>query len=148
MKRHKESATGAPSVDPRYRLAAAGLTGELSAILEACNQRMLELQQEATAIVFSEAAAIQSAWLRAVTSMAEMLPHEADRANTARLIAVVNGWFQVMTQAQTALVELIGKSATGSALHLEGRHAASWPDYAERRKLAVVINFPDRRRAA
>jgi len=148
VKRHKESAAHAPSVEPGHKLPAAGLTGELTAILEACSQRLLELQEEAAAIVFSEAAAIQAAWLRAVTSLTEMLPQDADRANTARLIAIVNGWFRVMTQAQTAMVELIGKSATAGARLPATQAPASWPNSSERRRLAVVINFPDRRRAA
>ena len=142
MKKHKEVQAEAATVELHRKLPATGLTGELSAILDTCSRHLFKLQQQATEIVLSEAAAVQAGWLRAVTSMAELLPDEADRANTARLVAIVNDWFQVMTQAQAALVDLIGRSA------LAGDSPTQRVAFAERRRLAVVINFPDRRRAA
>ncbi len=148
MKRHKEQAVEAATVNADISLPATGLTGELNAILASCNERLLDLQKQATEIVFVEVAAVQAAWLRAVMAMTQMAPQEPDRANTARLIEVVNDWFEVVTQAQTALVELIGRSALTGGQGMADFAPAAQSLPTERRKLAVVINFPDRRRAA
>jgi hypothetical protein len=148
VKRHKEHAAESATVNSGVSIHAAGLTGELTAILSSCNDRLLDLQKQATEIVFVEVAAVQAAWLRAVTAMVQMAPQESDRANTARLIEVVNDWFEVVTQAQTALVKLIGRSALAGEHGLSDHAHAGQSMPAERRRLALVINFPDRRRVA
>lgn len=149
MKRHKEHAVETATVDQNvFSLQAAGLTAELTAILATCNERLLDLQKRAGDIVLEEAAAIQAAWLRAVTAMAEMAPQESDHANATRLVELVSGWFQIVTQAQTALIELIGKSALAERHAMADLAEQNRYAVAERRRLAVVINFPDRRRRA
>jgi hypothetical protein len=148
VKRHKEHAAEAATVNADISMPAAGLTGELTAILASCNDRLLDLQKQATEIVFVEVAAVQAAWLKAVMAMAQMAPQESDRTTTARLIEVVNDWFEVVTQAQTALVKLIGKSALAGGQGMSDLALADQSMPPERRKLALVINFPDRRHAA
>lgn len=149
MKRHKEHVVEHATVDQDVSLTAAGTTAELTAILASCNERLLEFQIEATEIVFAEVAAVQAAWLKAVTAVVEMAPQDSDRENAKRLVKVVDGWFHVVTEAQTALVGLIGRSVmmTGGRGLADLAHG-DLPVPAERRRLAVVINFPDRRRRA
>ena len=148
VKRHKEHLVEHATVDQDVSLTAAGTTAELTAILASCNERLLEFQIQATDIVFAEVAAVQAAWLKAVTAVVEMAPQESDREKAKRLVEVVDGWFQVVTQAQTALVGLIGRSVMTGGRSLADLAHGNLPVPAERRRLAVVINFPDRRRRA
>jgi hypothetical protein len=149
VKRHKEHVVELATVNQDISLTAAGTTAELTAILTSCNERLLQFQVQAAEIVFAEVAAVQAAWLRAVTAVAEMMPQDSDRANTKRLIEVVDGWFHAVTEAQTALVGLIGRSAmTGSRGMTDFSQGIVPASSPERRRLAVVINFPDRRRTA
>jgi hypothetical protein len=121
-------------------LPAAGPGSELLVILTSCNERLQDLQRQATDIVFSEVAVVQSAWLRAVVAVAEAAPQKTDGDNVRRMVEVVNDWFQAVAQAQTAVINLLGKSVAAA------EHSATPP--VDRRQKAVVINFPDRRRAA
>jgi hypothetical protein len=145
MSRHRKHAGQVVDIS-QIPLPAAGLGAELTALLSTCNERLFDLQRQATDIVFAEVAAIQGAWLRAVTAATDLAPHEADRANAARLLEVITDWFQAVTQTQTALVDLLGRSTKGHAApaHRPHTHAV----LVERRKMAIVINFPDRRHAA
>jgi hypothetical protein len=143
-RQQQQQTIAATTAEVMHGAPATGMAAELAGILASSNARLLDLQREAADIAFAEAAAVQAAWLQAMTAMAELLPQASDRANTMRFIDITNAWLQVVTQAQMALIELVGQAARA-----EGRPTASdRPEMVERRKTAVVINFPDRRHAA
>lgn len=121
----------------------AALAGaELSAVFVACNERLIDLQKQAVDIAFAEAAAIQSAWVAAASVMFGLLPQPSDRANTARLVDIAGAWLRVVGQTQTAWLELVAGANAGAPAGTRERRSLP-----ERRRMAVVINFPDRRRA-
>jgi hypothetical protein len=144
--RHNKRLADATIVGQDFTMPAAELAADLTAILASCNERLFDLQKQATEVAFAEAAAAQAAWLKAVTAMAGLMPQASDRANTMQMIEIVNAWLQVVAQTQTALIGLIGHVAMAG-----GREATTaplaHPPPVERRRLAVVIDFPDRRRA-
>jgi len=126
--------------------AVDALASELSAVLASCNERLLDLHRQASELAFAEASAVQAAWLNAATAITQLLPRQSDRANAMRSIEIVSAWLQVITQTQTALIGLMEQAALAGNRAPPGSPART--GMADRRKLAVVISFPDRRRIA
>jgi hypothetical protein len=145
LRRHHKQPADNATVSPAVTMPTVELAAELAAILASCNEHLLDLHKQATEIAFAEAAAVQAAWLKTVSAVAELLPHASDRANMTRMIEIVDAWLQVVTQTQTALIGLIGHAAIADS-QTSVTPASARPATIERRKLAVVIDFPDRRR--
>lgn len=145
--RHEASPPAAQRLEiVRLSLPTGSPGSELSTILESCNNRLRELQAQAADVVLAELATVQAAWLRAVTTTADLAPGEANREHAARLIQIVSAWFRTIAQTQSALIDLIGRSALVSTPVVAPRRPEASTPLSDRRRQATIINFPDRRR--
>ena len=119
---------------------------QLTTLLASSNERLIELQHEATNVTLTEISMRQTEMLKAMNRVADILPWpHLHHANAQRIIEVMRAWFEVVTETQAAMVELMGESFSPRRNNLSPRQAA-FP--GERRNQSVVIDFPDRRAAA
>jgi hypothetical protein len=146
LKGHREQLADKAATERVVTMPTVELATELTAILASCNEHLFDLHKQAAEIAFAEAAAVQAGWLKAATAVAELMPHASDRANATRMFEIVDAWLEVVTQTQTALIGLIGQATIADGA-MAATPASAPPPTIERRKLAMVIDFPDRRRA-
>lgn len=145
--RHEASPPAAQRLEiVRLSLPTGSPGSELSAILESCNNHLREIQAQAADIVLAELATVQAAWLRAVTTTADLAPGEANREHASRLIEIVSAWFRTIAQTQSALLDLISRSALASQPVGTSYGQLDATPLPDRRRQATIINFPDRRR--
>lgn len=147
MQSDTRQTTGTAAVAGTGTTPANEFSAELIAIFASSNERLLELQKQAGELAVAEMVALQAGWLQTASAMAELRPRPPDLAKAMRGAEIATAWFRVATEAQIALIGLIGRAALSRGLAAATSEPGSGrPRMPERRKTAVVIDFPDRRR--
>ena len=123
---------------------------QVTTLLATSNERLIELQHEATNVALTEISLRQSEMITAISKVADILPGpHLHHANAQRVVEVMRAWFEVVTETQTELIALMGESFLSRAQRPERSAApAASISPADRRHMSVVIDFPDRRIAA
>jgi hypothetical protein len=110
--------------------------------------RLVALQQEAARLANAEISVYQVELLGAMGAAAQFPWLSMRQLNETSMAELTRAWYELATQAQTALLRVLRGSVLDRDRYLplipEREVAAS----LDRRKTAVVINFPDRRVAS
>ena len=123
---------------------------QVTTLLATSNERLIELQHEATNVALTEISMRQSEMIKAMSKVADILPWpHLHHANAQRVVEVMRSWFEVVTETQAALLELMGESFLSRTPRTRRSATPAASVVAtERRHLSLVIDFPDRRVAA
>lgn len=110
--------------------------------------RFVEVRHEAASLAIAEISAYQSELLRAMGAAALVPWPHIQQQNESKLVDLTRVWFELATQAQAAMIQLLRESVLDRGQSVRpalGRQSGLGFD---RRRQSVVIHFPDRRAAS
>lgn len=124
------------------------LVARTDTLLDASGERLLELHQEIGNALFDEMRSSQTEFMNGLRAAVAAWPLPRILQMQRQLALPVAAWLELTVQTQAALAQLLFDAAAERAASPGVKVAARSPNFLERRFQSVVINFPERRRAA
>ncbi len=121
---------------------------QMHTLMASFYERFVEVQHETASLAIAEIFAYQRELLRAIGATAQFPWPHMHQQNELKFVEVTRAWFELATQAQAAMVQVLRESVLG---RVEGEPPVVGRElgaFFDRRRKSVVINFPERRAAS
>ena len=129
------------------RWPAMEMALRMNTLLASSCRRVLEFQHDVAGFAIAETSAYQGELMRAMSAVAQYSWPHIHQQDKPRIVEVTRAWFDLVSQTQAAMIQVLRDYAVDRGQRMPAVPTRDMGALFERRRKAVVINFPERRAA-
>lgn len=119
----------------------------MNTLLASSYRRALEFQHDTASFAIAEISAYQSELMRAMGAAAQFSWPHNHQQDKPKIVEVTRAWFELFSQTQAAMIQVLRDYAVELGERVPAVPGQPMGALFDRRRKAVVIDFPERRAA-